>query len=80
MKRLVIDRLDLDLRGVSLEAAEAAARLLGPALAKALAGRRIGGAVADRIDAGRISFPNAPEAQNLANVVAQRIATRTSGD
>jgi hypothetical protein len=39
-RRIHIDRLELDLRGIEPKTAEAATRRLGPALEKALAQRR----------------------------------------
>jgi len=78
MKRLTIERLDLDLTGVPRETAAAAARLVGPALARALAGRRLDAAPADRIDAGRLASPASPEAGALAARIAHRIAAKTS--
>jgi hypothetical protein len=77
---LRIDRLDLDLRGIHPQLAEAAVRLLGPALRAALA-RNGGPAVAStgatpgvgaRIDAGRIA--PAGDAPALAQRLAERIA------
>ena len=79
-RRLRIDRLDLDLRGIPPATAEAAARALGPALARALASNhariaRAGHiAPADRIDAGRITSPASPRARDLAAGIAERIA------
>ncbi len=78
MKRLVIDRLDLDLRGVSPATAQTVARLLGPTLARAMRGRRIDVAPDHQIDAGRIKMATAPAPGMLANQIAQRIAHRTS--
>lgn len=68
-----IDRLELDLRGVDPQLAEAAVRLFGPALQAELqrgVERRDGAA---RIDAGRV----APEAQ--ADALAARLAQRVAG-
>ncbi len=79
MKRLVIDRLDLDLRGVSPATAEQVARLLGPALARALRGWELHAPRHRDIDAGQISTEAAPEPASLATQIAQRIAHRTSG-
>ena len=73
-RRVRIDRLELDLRGIAPATAEAAARALGPALAKALAPQHAHLAPADRIDAGRIASPAAPGAHDLAAGIAQRIA------
>jgi len=81
MKRLHIDRLDLDLRGVSPATAESVARLVGPALAQALRGRRLdNSASAQAIDAGRLAVPSAKEPGVMATRIAQRIAHKTSGD
>jgi hypothetical protein len=83
--RLRIGRLDLDLRGVAPATAEAAARALGPALARVLTQSRdlgfgirdsrpaVRGAL-DRIEAGRIDSPASPDARDLAARIAQRIA------
>lgn len=73
-RRLRIDRLDLDLRGIAPAIAEAAARALGPALAQALAPQHGHIAPAERIDAGRIASPPSPGAHELAARIAQRIA------
>jgi hypothetical protein len=79
MKRLLIDRLDLDLRGVSPANAESVARFLGPALAQTMRGRQIGRSSAQEIDAGHFSVSAAPEPGELAARIAQRIADKTSG-
>jgi hypothetical protein len=39
VRRVTIDRLDLDLRGIEPRAAETAARALGPAIERALGSR-----------------------------------------
>jgi len=78
MKRLVIKRLDLDLRGVAPASAEAALGLLSPALARALAHRQVAATAQDRLDAGRIALPAAPSARVLATQVTRRIAEHTS--
>jgi hypothetical protein len=74
-RRIVIDRLELDLRGVDPDIAEAAVRLLGPALQQQFA--QAAGRIADAtaIDAGRIAPPSEPQA--LAHSLAQRIAQST---
>jgi hypothetical protein len=79
MKRLLIDRLDLDLHGVSPANAESVVRLLGPALAQAMRGRQIGRSPGQEIDAGRLDASAAPEPGELAARIAQRIADKTSG-
>jgi hypothetical protein len=76
MKRLVIDRLELDLRGLPPAAAEAAARLLGPALAQALTQSRVTPGAAERLDAGRINVAASTQPGALATRMAQHIAHR----
>jgi hypothetical protein len=78
LKRLAIERLELDLRGVPHEAAAAAARQIGPALARALAGRRVSATPAPSIDAGRAAIGAAPSADAIATRVAQQIAGKMS--
>ncbi|MGH8581308.1 MAG: hypothetical protein ACREWG_00670 [Gammaproteobacteria bacterium] len=78
MKRLVIDRLDLDLRGVSPATAQTVARLLGPALARAMRGRQIDAAPDHQIDAGRLGVATGTEPGVLATRIAERIAHRTT--
>lgn len=78
-RRLHIKRVDLDLRGVATSTVEVAARLLGPALARALAGRHINETSAERIDGGRINLAGAADAGPLSSQLAQRIAGKTSG-
>jgi len=86
-RNIQVDRLDLDLRGIAPDTAEAAARALGPALARALTSRPpdeglgirdlgfgIRDSRADRIDAGRIDSPASPDPHDLAARIAQRIA------
>jgi len=73
-RRLRIDRLDLDLRGITPATAEAAARRLGPALTEALTSRRAYGVSADRIDAGRVESPASPDPHDLAVRIARRVA------
>jgi len=74
-RRIHIDRLDLDLRGIDPAVAEAAVRLLGPALQAQFAQRQGPITSAARIDAGRIAPPGEPHA--LASRLAERIAQRT---
>ncbi|PXX69515.1 hypothetical protein SAMN05660489_02915 [Pseudomonas sp. LAMO17WK12:I10] len=73
-RRLHIDALELDLRGVSPATAEALARLLGPALARALAQQPY--APLACLDAGRLACAASPDAEALATDIAQRIAGR----
>jgi hypothetical protein len=79
-RRLNIDRLDLDLRGIEPGIAEAAVRALGPALTTALAGRELRLVSAAQVDAGRIASTAAPSASALAAQIAQRIADRAGGE
>ncbi len=78
MKKLSIERLDLDLRGISPATARSAARVLGPALAQALAGRRLIDRPATRIDAGRSGIEPAHDSTQLASHIARQIAAKTS--
>jgi hypothetical protein len=73
-RRVHIDRLELDLRGIAPATADAAARALGPALARTLASPGGHVAPADRMDAGRITSPAAPGAHDLAARIATHIA------
>ena len=66
-RRVRIDRLELDLRGFPPDTAEAAARALGPALARELAATR-GGPV------------ESAEPHDLAAGIARQIAGRIRGD
>jgi hypothetical protein len=79
MKRMHIERIDLHLRGVAASTAQDAARLLGPALARALANTTVTPAGAD-VDAGRLTFGSAPEAPALAAGIAARIAQQAGRD
>lgn len=79
MSKLRIERLDLDMRGIPPATAEAAARLLGPALRGALARRRLGSAASGaHLDAGRLDFRAAADAASLAGGIAERIARKTT--
>ena len=78
-RRVYIDRLDLDLRGIAPTTAEAAARELGPALARALASHQGEIAPAARIDAGRLASPASPTAHDLARRLAERVAGAVRG-
>jgi hypothetical protein len=73
-RRLTIERIDLDCRGMPAASAEAMARALGPALARALSGEPVRVASAERIDAGSVARSRAPEPEMLAADIAQRIA------
>ena len=78
-RRLRIDRIDLDLRGVDPATAEAVARALGPALARTLATGQGRIASAKRIDAGRMTSAGSTGAGELATGVAQRIRRAIGG-
>ena len=71
-RRISIDRLDLDLRGVDPAMAEAAVRRLEPALREQLS--RPGGEIGSvrHVDGGSVA--PARDAQGLANGLARRIA------
>jgi hypothetical protein len=73
-RRVRIDRLELDLRGIDPGTANAAAHALGAALAQALAAHHAHIQPADRVDAGRIESPASPDAHHLATGIARRIA------
>ena len=53
-RRIHIDRLELDLRGIPPAAADRAARMVGTALARALEGRGSAVITQRHLDAGRI--------------------------
>jgi len=72
-RRIRIERLDLDLRGIDPATADASARALGPALKGALAADSSRIAPARRLDAGRLSSPASPGAHDLAARIAERI-------
>jgi hypothetical protein len=77
---LKIDRLDLDVHGVAPAAARAAAEQLGPALARALAGRVLNVRSIARLDAGRIAIDANPTGTGLAERIAARVADTTTKD
>jgi hypothetical protein len=79
-RRVHIDRIDLDLRGLSPAKANEAARALGPALARALAGSSARMASAERIDAGTIRASPAAEAHALGAAIATCIARKVGGE
>jgi len=78
-RRLRIERLDLDLRGIDADRAERAARALGPALAAAITPRRAVAASAERIDAGRVESPASSGSGDLAAAIARRVADVLEG-
>jgi hypothetical protein len=73
-RRIVIDRLDLDLRGVDPEVAQQAVRLLGPALQSALARQAAPAAPESTGQPDAVGAPGT--AFELAGALAQRIACR----
>ena len=73
-RRIRIDRVDLDLRGIAPATAEAAARALGPALERELASRAGEIGASQRVDAGRLSVTASQDPVTLAQGIAQRIA------
>lgn len=77
-RRIVIDRLELDLRGVDPATVQAAARLLGPALSRALRQRDFTARTMERLDAGRIDSPSSPQPAALAARIARQIARQAS--
>lgn len=77
-RRIVIERLELDLHGIDPATAQAAARLLGPALARALRQRDFTARSAERLDAGRIDSPASPQPAALAARIAAQIARQAS--
>lgn len=83
--RLVIDRLDLDLRGIDPALAQQAVRLLGPALQAALTAAALPRGELPRsfgrVDAGRVNAVAEPQAlaTALALRIAGRVADRTTG-
>ncbi len=72
-RRVQIDRLELDMRGIAPATAEAVGRLLGPALAQALDPARLASVRADRIEAGQIEASGRRDPQGLARQVAGQI-------
>jgi hypothetical protein len=79
-RRVHIDRIDLDLRGLSPAKAREAARALGPALAQALAGSAHRIAPAERLDAGTVRTSSMAEAHTLTTAIANRIARKVGGE
>jgi hypothetical protein len=78
MKRIAIERLELDLRGVPHATAAAAARQIGPALAQAFGDRQLATTSAASIDTGRVALGVTPDANAIATHVARQIASKTS--
>jgi hypothetical protein len=74
MKRLHIDRIRLQLKGVDVRTAEAAARLLGPALAEQLAAPEKRPPQDSARGALRLSAPLS--AESLSQAVAERVSSQ----
>lgn len=79
-QRLHIERLDLDLRGIAPDTAQAIAQALGPAIARQLAQAPRTAQPAQHLDAGRLSSAASPDAAALAGRIARRIVARSTGD
>ena len=79
-KRLVIGRIELDLRNAAFGTAEAMAHALGPAIARALAERTLRAEPTERIDAGHVAAPtgNAELADGIAQRIAHHLSTKDS--
>lgn len=75
-QRLHIQRLDLDLRGIAPETAQAIASALGPALARQLAQIPQTVRPAQHLDAGRLASTASPDPAALAGRIARRIVAR----
>jgi hypothetical protein len=73
-RRVTIDRLELDLRGLPREIAEGAARGIGSALARALEGKRMPAASAEQINVASVPASATSDAGSLAATIAARIA------
>ncbi len=79
-QRLHIERLDLDLRGIAPETAQAIANALGPALARQLAQAPRSAKPAPHVDAGRLTSAASPDPAALAGRIARRIVARSTGE
>jgi hypothetical protein len=79
-QRLHIERLDLDLRGIAPETAQAIADALGPALARQFAQAPRSAQPAPHVDAGRLTSAASPDPAALAGRIARRIVARSSGE
>ncbi|AYF90642.1 MULTISPECIES: hypothetical protein [unclassified Pseudomonas] len=79
-RQLRIESLELDLRGIPPEIAEAAAHALGPALAEALAGRHLHTGNHRQLDAGHLASSATAQASDLATGIARQIAQSLTGE
>jgi hypothetical protein len=75
-RRVAIDRLRLRFRGVAPATAEAAARLLGGELARALAQRQDAAGSLGALDAGRLETKPGASPETLARDMGARLAQR----
>lgn len=71
VKRLRIERLQVHVKGVDAQTAEAAARLLGPALAAHLAASE--SRSFERPASGPVRLSVRPDAKAMSDVVARRV-------
>lgn len=78
VRRLHVERLELELRGIDPATARAAVQALGPALARALA-TGAQAASADRPDARNVAPPADPAPGALADTLAHTLARRLRG-
>ena len=80
-RRIDVDRIELDLRGIDPALAEAAVRLFGPALQAELARGIDGGRSVARLDAGRVASIDTGRiaAEADAGTLAARLAQRVAG-
>lgn len=79
-QRLHIERLDLDLRGIAPETAQAIAQALGPAIARQLAQAPRSAQPAQHLDAGRLTSTASPDPAALAGRIARRVVARSTGE
>jgi len=78
VRRIRIDRINLHVRGVTPSTVQSAARLLGPAVARALAGRTVATEPDASVDAGRVVVGAAPHPEPLAAHIADSIVRSTT--
>ena len=78
VKRVRIGRIDLHVRGIAPSTVQSAARMLGPAVARALAGRTAAAAPDAPVDAGRVVVDAASDAAPLATRIADHIVRATT--
>ncbi len=82
IRRVHIDRLDIDVRGIPVATAWSAMQLLGPALKQALESHAVvsqRGSSSDALEAGRVMSSATVQPQTLANQIAVQISSRTLG-